>query len=459
MKNRLNQYKSLPLLASLFAFIAFGCVSGERGAGGEPDLPEMVEADLQVGVSDASKSLQTKAADANALPGEQINSLVVFIVNASGKIEKKFQPNLAGDEQAQKGELTSWKSGSFEITGGPKKIYAFANWESIKDNPLGTIVNTPEGQNMPSLPASVSWESGVNDISETSKFLPMSVQEEWIPTKGVKPIYLVRLVSRLKVKMLNRTSHPITVTKLTLGKFNTAGNLFGADKYWALTGGGYSIEKPFEENKQLAVSESIESDWYYVNESEAADGFTVELETSSDTHSTGDNPHQGTKYTALRQIPRNHFWNLNIEFTPYKLTLLSVSNENPPIGGYPESSVTSTGITDLVCTVYGGGPFTIIIEKLVSQEENGDVDLSDQVTWSIGKVDKGDLLAEAPNNIEQATIDGTVHYQITGGRMVGAATKEQSATFELIAKAKKDGSVLATFQIQLKFADIFESQP
>lgn len=452
MKNRLNQYKSLPLLASLFAFIAFGCVSGERG--GEPDLPEMVEADLQVGVSDASKSLQTKAADANALPGEQINSLVVFIVNASGKIEKKFQPNLAGDEQAQKGELTSWKSGSFEITGGPKKIYAFANWESIKDNPLRTIVNTPEGQNMPSLPASVSWESGVNDISETSKFLPMSVQEEWIPTKGVKPIYLVRLVSRLKVKMLNRTSHPITVKNLTLGKFNTAENLFGADKYLALTENGYSIDNPFGENKELVANGSaIESAWYYVNESEAANGFEVKLETSSNKPPT-DNPHQGTKYTALRQIPRNHFWNLNIEFTPYKLTLLSVSNENPPIGGYPESSVTSTGITDLVCTVYGGGPFTIIIEKLVSQEENGNVDLSDQVTWSIGKVDKGDLLAEAPNKIEQATMDGASRYQITGGRMVGAATKDQSATFELIAK--KDGSVLATFQIQLRFADLFE---
>ena len=144
MKNRLNQYKSLPLLASLFALIAFGCVSGERGAGGDPDLPDMLEVDLQVGISETSKSLQTKAADANALPGEQINSLVVFIVNASGKIEKKFQPDLTGDEEAKKGELTSWKSGSFEITGGPKKIYAFANWESIKDNPLENVVNIPE---------------------------------------------------------------------------------------------------------------------------------------------------------------------------------------------------------------------------------------------------------------------------------------------------------------------------
>ena len=61
MKSRLKQYKSLPLLAGLFALLAFGCVSGERGGNGEPDLPDMVEVDLSVGISNISQSLQTKA--------------------------------------------------------------------------------------------------------------------------------------------------------------------------------------------------------------------------------------------------------------------------------------------------------------------------------------------------------------------------------------------------------------
>ena len=87
-----------------------------------------------------------------------------------------------------------------------------------------------------------------------------------------------------------------------------------------------------------------------------------------------------------------------------------------------------------------------------SQEgDNKDKDISGDVTWSIGNVNKGDLLAEAPNSVTKNT---TGKWQITGGRMVGAATEEQSATFELVAK--KDGDVLATFQIQLKFADIFD---
>lgn len=454
MKSRLKQYKSLPLLAGLFALLAFGCVSGERGGNGEPDLPDMVEVDLSVGISNISQSLQTKADAPAALPGEQIHSLVVFIVNTDGKVEKKFQPNLSNDSKAQDGELTSWKSGPFEITGGAKRIYAFANWESLKDEPLKDIVATTEGASMPTLPPTVFWESGVNKISETQKFLPMSVQEEWVPAKGVKPIYLVRLVSRLKVRMRNNTSHSITVTGLTLGKFNTKGNLFKEDKFSVMPENGYSIDDFFNNVELGATMEDFtESDWYYVNESEATNGFEVNLETSSDKHPADKNPHQGKKITALRQIPRNHVWNLNIEFTSYQLTLLSVSNENPPIGGYPESSVTSDGITDLVCTVYGGGPFTITIKELVSQENN-EGDISERVDWSIGNVNKGDLLAEAPNSVTKNT---TGKWQITGGRMVGAATEEQSATFELVAK--KDGAVLATFQIQLKFADIFSQKP
>ena len=454
MKSRLKQYKSLPLLAGLFALLAFGCVSGERGGNGEPDLPDMVEVDLSVGISNISQSLQTKADAPAALPGEQIHSLVVFIVNTDGKVEKKFQPNLSNDSKAQDGELTSWKSGPFEITGGAKRIYAFANWESLKDDPLKDIVATTEGASMPTVPPTVFGESGVNKISETQKFLPMSVQEEWVPAKGVKPIYLVRLVSRLKVRMRNNTSHPITVTGLTLGKFNTKGNLFKEDKFSVMPENGYSIDDFFNNVELGATMEDFtESDWYYVNESEATNGFEVNLETSSDKHPADKNPHQGKKITALRQIPRNHVWNLNIEFTSYQLTLLSVSNENPPIGGYPESSVTSDGITDLVCTVYGGGPFTITIKELVSQENN-EGDISERVDWSIGNVNKGDLLAEAPNSVTKNT---TGKWQITGGRMVGAATEEQSATFELVAK--KDGAVLATFQIQLKFADIFSQKP
>ncbi len=450
MRNRLSQYKSLPLLAYLLTLFAFGCTSGEQGGNGAPDLPEMVETELRIGVSDASRSLQTKATDANALPGEQIHSLAVFIVNASGTVEKKFQPNLTSDAQAQTGDLESWRSGSFEITAGTKTIYAFANWESLKNY---TFISTEEGTTL-SLPTTVECTSESLDPANGT-YLPMSVQESWVPEKGVKTISLVRLVSRLKVNMRNRTSHAINVTGLTLGAFNTAGNLFEQSTSLATSGNGYTIQDILKDNNLAATDGTASSPWFYVNESEAANGFKVDLSTSSNAHQTDDNLHAGTKFTALRHIPRNHIWNLNIEFTSYKLTLLSVSNENPPIGGYPESSTNSDGITDLVCTVRGGGPFTITIKELVSQDGvNANQDISKDVTWSIGNVNKGDLLAETPNDV--STKDTQGYWQITGGRMVGAATEEQSASFELIAR--KDGAILATFQIQLKFADLFSEK-
>ena len=61
MKGRLNPYRNLSAVVCLLAFLAFGCVSGEKGGSGDLDLPEIVEVDLQVGIADVAPSLQTKA--------------------------------------------------------------------------------------------------------------------------------------------------------------------------------------------------------------------------------------------------------------------------------------------------------------------------------------------------------------------------------------------------------------
>ena len=454
MKNRLNQYKSLPLLASLFAFIAFGCVSGERGAGGEPDLPEMVEVDLQVGVSDASKSLQTKAADANALPGEQINSLVVFIVDASDKIEKKFQPNLAGDEQAQKGELTNWSSGSFEITGGVKKIYAFANWESLNNETLNKAIATAEGQLMQSLPETVSWGNNSFDPND-NKFLPMSFSETWTVSSGTKKkIELVRLVSRMKVFVKNETNHGITVSSLRISPFNTASYLFGKEKNTILptTGNGWSIENILNNISLTTNGETQEksSEWIYVNESEKDDGFEVVLETNSTgTDLSHDaNFHNGTKRTSfVKRIPRNHVWNLKLVFASYQLTL-GIEGENPPIGGYPDVMTSENGLTNLDCSIVGGGPFTLMIKELKSLETSTQYDVK-KLKWSIAQTNNGDGLL-----VGDLSIDGT---EITG-RMVGAAIENQTATFILEVQNPEAQRTLS-FTVTLRFKDIFSSQP
>ena len=451
MKDRLNQYKSLPLLACLFVLLTFGCVNGERGVNGEPDLPDRVEVDLQVGVPDASGSPLTKASadDLKPLPGELIHSLAVFIVDASGKVEKKFQPDLNNDTNAQKGELTSWKSGSFKITGGAKRIYAFANWESLKSY---DFISTAEGATL-ALPNKVEWENNSFNPSG-NKFLPMSVQEEWIPASGTKSIRLVRLVSRMKVKVTNETVHNITIKGLKIGAFNTACNLFGGTIL--PTTNGWDIGKVFRNEVVLSGSKNpslelddvtlTESEWYYVNESDAADGFKVELETESQYHTdNGTTGHGGTKYTSRHLISRNHVWNLEIKFTGYQLTL-SVQGENPPIGGYPDIMTGETA--NLTCEVLGGGPFTITVGNLTSTDNAGE-DLSN-IKWEIGNIrNSNGLLVETPVvSVESGTTKIT-------GRIVGAIENEKNgASFDLIAK-KSDGTVLVTFLVQLRFKDIF----
>ncbi len=454
MKTQLNQYKSLPALACLLAFLAFGCVNGERGANGNPDLPEIVEVDLQVGVSNASKSLQTKASADNALVGEQINSLVVFIVDASGKIEKKFQPDLTGDEEAEKGELTSWKSGSFEISGGVKQIYAFANWESLNDNSLNSKIGTAEGQEMPTLPETVSWGNNSFDPNN-NKFLPMSFSETWTVSSGTKKqIELVRLVSRMKVFVRNETGHEITVNNLKVSPFNTNSYLFGKENNTILptTGNGWSIENILSNISLTTNGENQEksSDWIYVNESEKDNGFEVVLKTNSmgTNLSHNENFHSGTKRTSfVKRIPRNHIWNLRLVFASYQLTL-GIEGENPPIGGYPDVMTSKNGLTNLDCSIVGGGPFTLTIKELKSLETNKQYNV-DQLKWSIVQTNDEDNLL-----VGDLSVSGT---KITG-RMVGAAINTQTATFILEVQNPEAQRTLS-FTVTLRFADIFSTQP
>ncbi len=456
MKTRLNPYKSLPVLACLLACLTFGCASGERGANGDPDLPEMVEVDLQVGVSDASGALQTKASgdDLKPLTGEQINSLVVFIVNASDKIEKKFQPDLTGDEQAKAGNLTSWSSGSFEISGGVKNIYAFANWGSLNNEALNKAIGTAEGQPMPKLPETVSWENNSFDPNN-NKFLPMSFSETWTVSSGTKKkIELVRLVSRMKVFVENETNHEITVNNLKISLFNTASYLFGKKNNTILptTGDGWSINDILN-NIQLTTNDENQeksSGWIYVNESEKDNGFEVILNTTSTGtgFSHDANFHSGTKRTSfVKRIPRNHLWNLRLVFASYRLTL-GIEGENPPIGGYPDVMTSEDGLTNLDCSIVGGGPFTLTIKELKSLETSTQYDVK-KLKWSIAQTNDDDNLL-----VDNLSISGT---KITG-RMVGAATQDQTATFILEVQNPEAQRTLS-FTVTLRFADIFESQP
>lgn len=453
MKGRLNPYRNLSAVVCLLAFLAFGCVSGEKGGSGDLDLPEMVEVDLQVGIADVAPSLQTKAdegeeverEDKNALPGEQIHSLAVLIVNNSTqKIEKKFLPDLTNDEKAKEGELTSWSSEEFRLPKGTKRIYALANWESLKNETLKAAIEAKEGDEMPKLPEDVSWpEGGFNPGNGV--YLPMSYAETWEVSSSVKKrIELTRLVSRLQVKVANATNHGLQLDGLTLGSFNNRTLLLGgAIKDWS---GKSDVDfLPAEKTLQPMGDKLDEytSGWMYVFESSMQDGFKLDFETTSLGNVYHDpDMHSGTRSTKNMEVKRNHIWNLNLWVCGYSLDL-TLKGENPPIGGYPV--MTSKQVDGLSGTLYGGGPFTIEIGDLQSLNEGTPV--PENIQWSIESesVENSELLID-----KLELTDTTIK-----GRMAGHPVDGKTVlTFKL--QATSNGRMISVFPVTLKFAEIFD---
>ena len=453
MKGRLNPYRNLSAVVCLLAFLAFGCVSGEKGGSGDLDLPEMVEVDLQVGIADVMSPLQTKAdegeevekKDENALKGEQINSLAVLIVNNSTqKIEKKFLPDLTNDEKAKEGELTSWSSEEFRLPKGTKRIYAFANWESLNNEMLNAVIAAEVGDEMPKLPEEVSWPEGGFHPKE-GIYLPMSYVETWEVSSSVKKrIELTRLVSRLQVEVTNATNHELQLDGLTLGSFNNRTLLLGGSiKDWS----GKSDVDFLPAKKTLQPMgdklDKYTSEWMYVFESSMQDGFKLDFETTSQGNVYHDpEMHSGTRSTKNTEVKRNHIWNLNLWVCGYTLTL-KLEGENPPIGGYPV--MTWEEMKGLSGTLYGGGPFTIEIGELQSLNEGTPV--PENIQWSIESesVENSELLID-----KLELTDTTIK-----GRMAGHPVDGKTVlTFKL--QATSNGRMISVFPVTLKFAEIFD---
>lgn len=454
MKGRLNPYRNLSAVVCLLAFLAFGCVSGEKGGSGDLDLPEMVEVDLQVGIADVMSPLQTKAdegeevekKDDNALSGEQIHSLAVLIVNNSTqKIEKKFLPDLTNDKNALKGELTSWSSEEFRLPQGTKRIYAFANWESLQDEMLNAVIAAEEGNEMPKLPEEVSWPDGGFD-PENRVYLPMSYFETWEVSSSVKKrIELTRLVSRLQVKVANATSHELQLDGLTFGSFNNRTLLFGGSiKDWSEKSDVNFLPAETKTLQPMGNEpEEYTSDWIYVFETAQAKGFRLDFNTTSEGEIFHDaKMHSGIRYTKNTEVERNHIWSLNLWVCGYTLTL-KLKGENPPIGGYPV--MTSEVMEGLNGTLYGGGPFTLEIGMLKSPENQ--LIVPNDIQWSIIDVENSDLLIDKQLELADKTIKGC---------MVGYADNGKSLGFKL--KATSNGQTISVFPVTLKFEEIFNKQ-
>ncbi|MCD8208623.1 MAG: hypothetical protein LUD72_11850 [Bacteroidales bacterium] len=137
--------------------------------------------------------------DDYALEGEFINTLCVFLADADGQIEAKFQPDLSDDESAKLGNLASWNS-PVTTTAGNKSVYAFANWETAASDEWNALIAKQEGDYISE--ADITFMVGdLNSLIDipNGKYIPMSGKTTvYVSEKGTDiSVNLVRLVAKI----------------------------------------------------------------------------------------------------------------------------------------------------------------------------------------------------------------------------------------------------------------------
>ena len=341
-------------LGVLLALLGGTACSGEGGDMPDPTPDEntlLESVRLRIG---ASGTVETRAygGDKNAVEGEFIHTLRIFIVDANNTIERVIYANELLDgtaaSDADAGNLTLFTT-TVDITPGRKTIYAFANMGHAEVVGQG---NTTMDAILAALEEGATWNtetmeayviadpaSGINEhLSEITSdgvtewrpskgyYIPMSVRQQVdLTTNGQNvEISLVRLVGKVWASLTNRQGSDVTVSRIEMGAFHQNVPLFedgtvadaGTMTYTKET----SIIVPAD--MQTATALPV----FYVNETKGGDTpFTITLTIA------GEKMSGQTKTTA---IERNQVLPLALGLSNVDLEL-TITAQVAPIGGYP----------------------------------------------------------------------------------------------------------------------------
>ena len=298
---------------------------------------------IRVGASD---NVETKAGDdPNALAGEFINELCVFVVDG-GKIEQKLVTTdgsaTPSDDALKTGDAYEWRSNEFVLPAGKKTIYAFANWSTVteeQDNDKWkAIINKSVGETLrdDDLKITINNPAGKVDLAN-GKYIPMSVKQEVnVTVDQTIRVELVRLVGRVNIQLTNSKASSVTVTSFTMGQF---ANKVALMPDGTATDVAYELVCPTSFESLTINGGESKTFQFYVNETKNANattGFPIDLETT-------DNKNYSAK-TEAKAIPRNNILPLNLTISESDLNLV-VMAYIAPIGGYPVQVYTSSGLT------------------------------------------------------------------------------------------------------------------
>lgn len=352
---------------------------------------EMAHVSLTI---DTGAGLLTKAGDdSNAKEGEFIHTLCILIVNQEGKIEQKLLPNLTDNEVAKEGNLTSWTSGTFDITTGEKRIYAFANWETANSPKWNAIIGKKVGDTLAKKDLDISVDAASNIDIEQGKYIPMSGKAEakMHATGGTQSytVELVRLASRVEISFENREVYEISLSNMTIGTF--------ADKVSLFEDGTVRVANNMTKELIDATGLSIENNKskpfsIYVNETTGDDSapFTISVTIVAQ----GKNKSE-TVTLNRNSLDRNSIYPISLVYSQYELHL-KVTAQIAPIGVLP-ITVYDSGNKELVNQFIIKLPEGCMFTMEASLHDNEGQEINGSTfTWI--PEDKGGLVIDYPED-------------------------------------------------------------
>lgn len=358
------------ILAIVCCFSLIACSSQEEWV--EESEKDLCRVYIQVG---ASENQETRAAgdDENALAGEFIHELCVFVVDGNGEIVWKGTDDEEGaytKGDPASGNAYEWRSRELGLTEGKKTIYAFANWSTVtegQDNgKWKAIIDKPVDETLSDADLGIPIDNPAGSVDlAKGKYIPMSVKQEVnITVDQTIRVELVRLVGRVNIQLTNSKASSVTVTSFTMGQF--------ADRV-ALMPEGTATDVTYElvcptsfESLTINGGES-KTFQFYVNETKNANattGFPIGLQTADKKNYSAT--------TTAKAIPRNHILPLNLTLSEGDLSLI-VMAYIAPIGVYPVPIYTSKDLlnkNEFAVTVPEGCSFQAIA-KVGGNEASG----------------------------------------------------------------------------------------
>lgn len=396
---------------------------------GDPEIPSIEEPkelqSVRIHIGTIG-TIQTRYGDdENALKGEFMNTLRVYIVDADGMVEKIINATDSVSafvpEDGGVGGCETDYSTSVDLLPGVKTIYAFANMENSKivgnddeETTLGTLLDILE--------ENTEWNTEIDNmviqnpaenVDLKDNFIPMSAKHTVnLNTDGqTVNVALVRLVCKVQASITNRQGASIRISKISWGNYANRVALFeGVNVENVEYTESYMKELTGEDIITIAANDSYTFDVIYFNETLNHNApFTIAL-------TIDDREMKGT--TSKNNISRNTVYPLTLRLADSNLQL-NVVAQIAPIGGYPISIYMENPLTENYYVELPEGCSFSLEGTLVNQTSTSTP--IESWTWFLPTHISDDLVPNDVTKEELALMENNVHLDgVSNGSIVSS---------------------------------------